>query len=222
MLLAAASVLGAIAPTAFLLIIARIAQGLGGAAILACGLGLIGQAYPGKALARASGIWAASLGAGVAVGPILASGLDGLGGWPAPYWFSAAAAAVLAVAGRALLPESRAATPRRIDLPGTLLLGFGMAALLAGLTQSRTGWAHLSVVGLLATGLLLVAGFIVVERRSANPMLDLSLFRRPDFAGATVAALASGAGVLSIMSMIPTILERALGVGTVMGAIALL
>ena len=222
MLLAAASVLGAIASTAFLLIIARIAQGLGGAAILACGLGLIGQAYPGKALARASGIWAASLGAGVAVGPILASGLDGLGGWPAPYWFSAAAAAVLAVAGRALLPESRAATPRRVDLPGTLLLGLGMAALLAGLTQSRTGWAHLSVVALLATGLLLVAGFIVVERRSANPMLDLSLFRRPDFAGATVAALASGAGVLSIMSMIPTILERALGVSTVMGAIVLL
>ena len=74
--LALASVLGALAPNALTLIVARIVQGLGGGAILACGLGLIGQAYPGRALARATGIWAAALGAGVAVGPILFAGLD--------------------------------------------------------------------------------------------------------------------------------------------------
>jgi MFS family permease len=121
--LALASVLGALAPNALLLIIACIVQGLGGGAILACGLGLIGQAYPGRALARATGIWAAALGAGVAVGPILSADL---GGWTLPYWSSALAAAVLAVAGRLLLTESRATNPRPIDLPGTLLLGGGM------------------------------------------------------------------------------------------------
>jgi MFS family permease len=220
--LALASVLGALAPNALLLIIARVVQGLGGGAILACGLGLIGQAYPGRALARATGIWAAALGAGVAVGPILSAGLDHLGGWTLPYWFSALASGVLAVAGRALLAESRADNPRRVDLPGTLLLGLGMAALLAGLTESRTGWQQPSVYGLLIGGVLLLAGFVAFERRIASPMLDLRLFRSPDFVGATIAALASGAGVLAIMSLIPMILHRAMGVGTVAGAFVLL
>jgi MFS family permease len=219
--LALASVLGALAPTGLLLIIARIVQGLGGGAILACGLGLIGHAYPGRTLARATGIWAAGLGAGVSIGPILSAGLDRFAGWTAPYWFSALAAAVLTVAGRALLAESRASNPRRIDVAGTLLLGFGMAALLAALTESRTGLDQLSVYALIGA-VLLLAAFVAVERRLASPMLDLSLFRRPDFVGATIAALASGAGVLSIMSLIPMILQRAMGVGTMVGATVLL
>lgn len=220
--LAVASVAGALAPNALLLIIARVVQGLGGAAILACGLGLIGQVYPGKALARATAIWAAALGAGVATGPILASAFAAVGGWTAPYWFAGVAAIALGIAGRSVLAESRAVTPRRVDVAGTLLLGFGMAASLAGLTQSRTGWDQGSVYVLLFTGFALLGGFVAVERRIASPMLDLSLFRRPEFAGATVAALASGAGVLSIMSLIPTVLERAAGVNTITAAVLLL
>ncbi len=220
--LAIASVLGALAPNAFVLIVARVAQGLGGAAILACSLGLIGQTYSGQALARATGIWGAALGAGVAVGPILASELANLGGWVAPYWYSAAGALALAVSGRLLLTESAATRPRHIDVPGTALLGLGMAALLAGFTQSRTGWDQTSVFVLVIGGLTMLAGFVAVEHRIASPMLDLSLFRRADFAGATIAALASGAGVLSLMSLIPVILERAMGVDTMTTAFVLL
>lgn len=221
-LLGLASLAGALAPNALLLIIARVVQGLGGAAILACGLGLIGQVYPGKALAHATAIWAAALGAGVAIGPILAAWLAALGGWAAPYWFSGAAAILLAVAGRMSLEESRAANPRRVDVAGTLLLGFGIAALLAGMTQSRTGWDQVSVYVLLIAGFALLAGFVAVEKRITSPMLELSLFRRPEFAGATAAALASGAGVLSIMSLVPTLLERAMGVSIMTGAFVLL
>jgi MFS family permease len=220
--LALASALGALAPNALLLIMARIVQGLGGGAILACGLGLIGQAYPGVGLARATGIWAAALGAGVAVGPIVSAALDSLAGWRLVYWFCALAAAVFAAVGRALLAESRTSNPRQIDIAGTLLLGFGMAALLAGLTESRTGWDQPSVYVLFIGAVLLLAGFVAVERRLASPMLDLSLFRRGDFVAATIAALASGAGVLSIMSLIPFILQRAMGLDIVLGSIVLL
>jgi len=158
----------------------------------------------------------------VAVGPILASEFADLGGWVAPYWFSAVAVVALAIVGHRLLTESVAANPRRIDVAGTVLLGLGMAALLAGFTQSRTGWDQLSVYGLVIGGLALLAGFVAVEHRIANPMLDLSLFRRPDFVGATLAALASGAGVLSLMSLIPMILERAMQVDTMTAAVVLL
>jgi MFS family permease len=222
LVLAVASVLGALASDALVLIIARIGQGLGGGAVLACGLGLIGQFYSGSALARATGTWAAALGAGVAVGPVLAAGLDSLAGWTMPYWFSAVAAAALAAAGQVLLPESHASDPRRIDVAGTLLLGFGIAAFLAALTESRTAWSQVPVYLLFLGAAFLVAAFVAVELRIASPMLALSLFSRPDFVGATIAALASGAGVLSIMSLIPMVLQRAMGVGTMLGAIVLL
>jgi predicted MFS family arabinose efflux permease len=105
---------------------------------------------------------------------------------------------------------------------GTLLLAFGVAALLSGLTQGRTGWNQMSVYVLLSGGVALLGGFVTVERRTVSPMLDLSLFRQPDFTGATVAALASGAGVLSIMSLVPTLMERGMGASTMTGAVVLL
>jgi MFS family permease len=223
LVLAAASVLGALAPNALVLVVARIVQGLGGAAVLACGLGLIGHVFPsGPARARATGVWGAALGAGVALGPILAAELDAAAGWRLPYVLTALGAAALALAGRVLLVEEQAARPKPVDVAGTLLLGLGLSALLAGLVEGRLSWTRLSTIGLLVAGLVLVAGFVVVQHRGTHPMLDLTLFRRPDFAAATVAALASGAGVLSLLSFVPTLLERAMGVDALLAAVALL
>lgn len=223
LLLAIASLVGAFAPTAAVLVFARILEGLGGAAILACSLGLIGHVFPpGSQRTRATGVWAAALGAGVATGPLLSAWLDHLGGWQLPYLLAALAAALLAAAGRALLPESRAARPRRIDLGGTLLLGLGIATLLSGLVEGRMGWERPLVGALLLVGAILVAGFIAVERRIEGPMLDLDLFRRPDFLGATVAAFAAGSSVLSLVSFLPTLLERAMGTSTVFSSLMLL
>lgn len=85
LLLAGSSVLGALAPTALLLVIARILQGLAGAAIFACSLGLLGHLFPaGREQVRATAVWAAALGAGVAIGPVLSAGLDNLEGWRLP------------------------------------------------------------------------------------------------------------------------------------------
>jgi predicted MFS family arabinose efflux permease len=135
---------------------------------------------------------------------------------------TALAAAALAVAGRGLLSESRAARPRPVDAAGTLLLGLGLAAFMAGLVEGRAGWDQPPVIALLALGLALVVAFVAVEHRITHPMLDLALFRRPDFLGATVAALASGAGVLALMSLVPTVLERGLNEGAVLASVVLL
>lgn len=223
LVLALGSILGAFAPTAPVLVLARVLEGLGGAAILACSLGLIGHVFPsGQARARATGIWATALGAGVATGPLLSAWLDHIGGWQLPYLITALGAAALAAAGRALLPESRAAQPRRIDLAGTLLLGLGIAMLLSGLVEGRMGWERPLVGALVLLGAILVAGFVVVERRIAGPMLDLDLFRQPDFLGATVAAFAAGSSVLSLVSFLPTLLERAMGTSPVFSSLMLL
>ena len=223
LVLAAASVMGALAPNALTLVIARIIQGLGGAAILACSLGLIGHVFPsGRDRSHATSIWAAALGAGVAIGPLLSAWLDQLGGWVLPYVLTAVGGVALALAGMAVLPESRAWKPRRIDVIGTVLLSGGLSLVLAALVEGRFGWGCPLVLALVSAGLLLLVAFSAYERRIAGPMLDFALFRRPDFVGATVAALGAGAGVLSLVSFVPTLLERAMGTSTLTSSLLIL
>lgn len=206
---ALASVVAALAPNGMTLILMRIVQGLGSAGIMASGLGLVGQIYSGEAQRRAAAIWAAALGAGVAAGPVLAAALLPFGGWPSMHWLIAVFSAALAIAsGR--LPES-ARSGGRVDLTGSLLLVVGMAAIMAALIEIRVGGGML-VIGLLICGAAFVAGFLAFERRVTNPILQVPLFTDPSFAGATIAAFASGAGVLALMSMVPTLLERGMGV----------
>lgn len=222
-LLAVASVAGALAPGAVWLVLARVLQGFGAAAVLACSLGVIAHAVPaGPARTRATGVWGASLGAGIAVGPLVSAGLADRLGWPAPYWVLAVAAAVLAVLAQRLLSESRATTPRAVDVVGVVLLSGALAALLAGLVQGRQGWTSPGVLVLLAVAVVGAVAFPLWERRRPDPLLDLGLFRRPAFLAATVAGLATGAGIISATSYLGTMLQRGLGATALDGALLLL
>ena len=134
--------------------------------MMSCSLGLIAHAFPrGQVRNRATGTWGAALGAGVALGPLIAVTLDTVGGWRLSHWATAAAGGLLTVCARGLLCESRAARARRVHIGGTVLLGGGLAALLAGLVQGRSGWGQPSTLVLLGAGIALVAGFVAVERR---------------------------------------------------------
>jgi Major Facilitator Superfamily len=93
---------------------------------------------------------------------------------------------------------------------------------LAGLVEGRSGWTRPATLGLLLLGGVLVAGFAAVEHRGRHPMLDLGLLRRPDFIGALVAALATGAGVLSITSYTPFVVEQGLAGSALAGVSAML
>ncbi|SFO16041.1 Predicted arabinose efflux permease, MFS family [Cohaesibacter marisflavi] len=215
-----ASIVAALAESGLVLILARVVQGLGNAGVMACGLGLLGQVYHGEERARATAIWAASLGSGVAIGPILASICLSLGGWQAIQWVAAIASGALALASLKPLPKSER-IPERIDLLGSILMMAGMAFLLSALTQLRMGISAEPVLMLLASAVLIIA-FCFLELRVRNPIIQLDLFRRADFVGATLAAFASGAGVLSIMTMVPTVLERSLGIRPLFAATILL
>ena len=221
-LLAAASVACAVATGPPVFIAARIAQGLGGAAILACSLGLIAHAFPGAVeRARATGVWGASVGAGVAVGPLAAGGLDQGPGWRASHWLIAGMAIWLTVAGWSLV-ESRAEVRRRVDVVGVLLLGGGLACLLSGLVEARQQWHRPLVAALFGAGGVLVAAFAVAEHRVAAPMLDPALFRRPEFVAVTTAALATGLGIIAQLSFLTVVVERGLHGTSLDAAIVLL
>ena len=190
----------------------RVLQGIGGAAVLACALGLIGAAFPpGPARSRATAVWGASVGAGTGLGGLVTVALDHGDGWRTTYWATAAAAVLLAAVARWVLAESGGSADRRVDVAGILLFAGGTSALLAGLVQGRSGWGQPAVVVLLALGVLLLAAFVPAELRQDAPMVDLRLFRIPGFLAATVGAFVTGATVVGLSSYVPTVLQRGLG-----------
>src|SRR6202007_1399351 len=117
-LLAAASAVGALAPSVEILVAARMLQGVAGGGILAAGLGSIGRAFPsGPARTRATAVWGAAVGAGVTIGPLAGAGLAATVGRRTGFWVEAATSAAVVTAG-ATLTESRPTAKVRLDLAG--------------------------------------------------------------------------------------------------------
>ncbi|GIG90765.1 MFS transporter [Plantactinospora endophytica] len=213
-LLAVGSLGCAVAQDPVLFTAARVVQGMASAAIIAAGLGLLGHAFrSGPDRTKATTRWGATLGAGIALGPIVSAGLTDLAGWRVYYLVGAVPAVVLVLLGARLLAESRSARSRRIDWPGTATLASGLTLLLVAFTAARTGWLRAGVGLPLLLGVLLLGAFILVERRSRQPMLELALFRSPMFRLSTLGGLATGLAVIGPMSFLPTLLQRTMGLG---------
>lgn len=218
-----ASLVAAMAPSGSVLVFARIAQGLGSAAILSCGLGLVGQVFQSaQERIRATAIWAAALGAGVSSGPIIAASLTMAGGWRAAHIGTLVLALFFLLWGIRRLPDATSHPTGLFDWLGAIVFFIAMSSLMTGLTQLRFGWSDPYALMALAFGFLFLLLFVVVEKRRENPVLELALFRSPDFVGATVAAFASGAGVLALMTLVPTLLQRSLGTSALLAAVILL
>jgi predicted MFS family arabinose efflux permease len=203
------TVLGAFASTTLLFTLARIAQGAASAALLASSLGLIVHAFPTPAgRLRATGVWGAFVSGGIAVGPIVAGAMPN---WRVAYVvLGAAALAVGALSVRAL-SESRAPRGGRPDLAGAVAFGLALVSLVAALTLGRDGWLRAPVALLLLASLALLALFVAVERRTATPMIDLDLLRRPRFLASSAGGLFTGLAVIGLFSFLPALLQGTLG-----------
>jgi MFS family permease len=211
-LLAAGAALTAAAGSTGGFVAGRLVEGVGGAAVLACSLGLLAQVFPlGPLRARAAAVWGASLGAGTGVGGVAAVVLDGDTGWRATHAATAVLTAVLAVAAGLLLPESPRGRRPRVDVAGPLLLVAAVCCLLVGLLAPRSGAGTGAAAALLGAGAVLAAAFVLAEARVRAPMVDLALFRVRGFVAANVGALVTGAATVGLMSYLATVLQRALG-----------
>ncbi|MFI5610290.1 MFS transporter [Amycolatopsis sp. NPDC051903] len=213
---------GAIVPNALVFSVARVGQGLGAAAMVATSLGLIAQVTePGHRRTRATGLWGASLGVGILIGPLLSALLDPVAGWRSPYLLTGLLSVGLIVFFRALPanPVHPAASSGRIDYFGAAALIAGPSAVLAGLVLGRTGWVQPAVIAFLGAGVLIVAAFVHHERRTEFPLVDLSLFTNWQFVTVTVAAFTAGFGVISLTSYTPTLVEQGLHGSSLAGAV---
>ncbi|MCD2153769.1 MFS transporter [Rhodococcus cerastii] len=186
-----ASIVCALAPSVGVLIAARIAQGVGGSMLSPVALAIVVNVMTDpKERAKAIGVWAAVFGLSMAAGPIVGGVLIESFGWRSVFWINVPVIAVVLVLTAVFVPQSRAEQPRRLDLPGQVLLmvvvGGSVALLIEG---PRIGWlAAGAIAGYVAVAAALAA-FVRVESRKSEPLMDPSLFRHRPFTGAVLGAI---------------------------------
>ncbi len=212
-----------LAPNALGLIVARGAQGIGGGAMFATALALIGQEFRGEALGRALAAWGATVGGAVAVGPLLGGLLTNWFGWRSIFFVNVPIGALLVLAAGTRLRNVRDPDAHRLDLPGVLLFSSMLFFLVYALVRAKDdGFASTPILTFLAIsgGLLLL--FAAAERRSARPMLDLSLFRNRSFVGISLATFAISSGAFGVFPYITFYLQDFLGYSPLAGGVRLL
>jgi EmrB/QacA subfamily drug resistance transporter len=171
----------ALAPTVGTLVAARVVQGIGGSMLSPVALAIVVSAITDlRRRAQAIGVWASVFGLSMAAGPVLGGLLTAGLGWRTVFWMNLPIIAVVLVLTVFFVPESRSAAPRGLDVPGQLLLIVMVGSTVAALIEGPVFW-WFAVAAAVA--------FVRVESRRADPLMDMSLFRRPVFVAAIGSAL---------------------------------
>jgi EmrB/QacA subfamily drug resistance transporter len=211
-LFTACSALCAAATSPAFLDLARAAQGVGAAAMFASSLALLANEFQGSERGFALGVWGGVTGAALAIGPLIGGVLTDELNWRWIFLVNLPIGGLLIWLTARSLPESREERPPPLDLAG--MVTFGAACFLAtyGLIRgNEDGWGSLAIAGSLVAAALLLAAFVAIERRSAAPMLPLSLFRIPAFTGTALVAFAQSVALYPLLLFVAIYLQAGLG-----------
>jgi EmrB/QacA subfamily drug resistance transporter len=223
-LFAAASLACGAAPTAPMLYLARAAQGVGAAFLLAPSLAVIGHAFHGEhQRARVWAVWGAIMGLTMVLSPLIGGVISHSLGWRSAFFINLPVCAGLALAVLRWVPESHNPARLKLDFPGILLFASAMFAFTwALITGPAQGWMSAPVLLRCLAGMGLFAMFVRVERRASAPMLDLALFGNRRFVGAVVAMLAYAAAAQVMASVLPLYLQNARGATPLQAGVGML
>jgi EmrB/QacA subfamily drug resistance transporter len=213
LLFVAASLLCGLAGSPAFLNAARGLQGVGGAMMFATSLALIAQEFEPHERGTAFGIWGATTGFAVAVGPLVGGALTEGFGWEWIFLVNVPIGLVTAGITLARVPRSAERHPEsRIDWAGLVTFSAGLFFLVFALIRGNDdGWGSAKIVTLLVAAALLLAVFVAVELRRDQPMLDLRLFRVPTFTGAQIVAFSIHASMFSMFLYITLYMQNVLG-----------
>jgi EmrB/QacA subfamily drug resistance transporter len=220
-----ASLAAALAGSAATLFAARAGQGLGAALLSPAALSILMSTFPqGTPRTHALAAWGAVGGAGAAIGVLLGGALTELLGWQAIFLINLPVGLALAVAARRMIPaDTRTPRWRGLDLPGALLATGSLGAIVFALSQAADiGWTSTQTIVLLTAGLAGLAAFVLVERRTAQPLLRIERLADRGVGGGLVMMLAAAAALFGTFLLISLYMQNGLGTGPLLTGLGFL
>src|SRR3954470_4477502 len=215
---AGGSVVAALAHSLELLVAGRVLQGVGGGIFPLC-FAIVRDEFPREQVGRAVGLLSAVAGIGGGLGLILGGVLVDHASYHWIFWLGAAMGLGAAGATAALVPESPIRTPARLDLRGAVVLGGGLVLPLIAISQANdVGWGTARTLGLIAAGVVVLALWVALERRTTEPLADIAALTRPPVLMTNIATLLVGFGMFGSFVLIRTLAEAPTSTGYGFGA----
>ena len=210
---AAASATIGFAPTEGWLVASRAVQGLGAALMMPGTLSIITNTFPPEERGKAIGTWAGVSAIALALGPLLGGWLTEDVSWRAIFFINIPVAVIAVAVTLFATHESRDETAtREVDFPGIAALTIGLTALVLALVEGNAwGWGSAGIIALLATAVVGLFAFVLIERRSHAPIVDFEFFRSRSFVGANVVAFAISFGMFAVFFFLALYMQNILG-----------
>jgi EmrB/QacA subfamily drug resistance transporter len=205
------TLLAAAAANEQMLVAGRVIQGVGAASLSPAAMSLLLQTFPGEARAKAMSAWGAASAVGGATGVFLGGILTGTFGWSAVFLVTVPVSIASIVLTRRVLDETATGARHRFDAPGAAAITGAVIALVHGALGAADGdWTSPSVLASLAAFATLAAAFIYIERRTAEPLVPLDLFRSRFLSTGVALAVLGGAARASSFVLVALYLQQAL------------
>jgi EmrB/QacA subfamily drug resistance transporter len=206
------SLLSGLSTTPLMLNLARGAQGVGGGMMFATSLALIAQAFQGRERGIAFGVFGAVTGGAVAIGPLIGGVITTGIGWEWIFFVNIPIGIIAILISLTRVEESRDPGATGADWLGFITFSAALFMLVFALVEgNESGWGSTKIVSLLVGSGVLLCSFLVVELSQKRPMLDLSLFRRPAFCGASIVAFALSGSAFALFLYLTLYLQTVLG-----------
>jgi EmrB/QacA subfamily drug resistance transporter len=208
-----ASAGASVAPSAGWLIAFRALQGAGGSALTPMAMGILTATFTEPAArTRAIGLWSGTFGVGMAIGPVIGGLLASAFGWRSLFWITILPGAAGIVAAWWVVPNSRAERPRRLDPPGQVLVIALLACLTYGIIEGPSaGWRAPVIIVAFAVAAASLVALVSWERRRAQPLIDMRVFRSVPFSMALVITVSSFACLGGFLFLTTLYLQDARG-----------
>jgi EmrB/QacA subfamily drug resistance transporter len=221
--MAGASILSSFASSPNQLIATRAIMGIGGALIMPATLSIITNVFTNpRERAQAIAIWAATAGLAIALGPLTGGWLLEHFWWGSVFLVNVPVAAVALVLGRLIVPTSKDPAAPPVDIPGAVLSIIGLTALVYAIIEGPHGWTSGKVLGGFALSVMLLAAFVLWERRAEHPMLDVRLFRNPRFSTAAGAISLTFFALFGAFFLLTQLLQSVMGYSPLQAGVRLL
>jgi EmrB/QacA subfamily drug resistance transporter len=210
----AGSVVGALANDMTMLIVARVIQGLGGGGLIILSQAIIADVVPARERGKYMGVMGGVFALASVAGPLLGGWFTEGPGWRWAFWINVPLGVLALGAAVVFLKIPRTPGRPRLDWGGMLMVSIATTALVLVTTWGggTYAWTDPVILGLIATTVVAAVVFVLIERRTAEPIIPLHLFREPNFNLTTIAGLLIGVSMFGALGYMPTYLQMGFGV----------